>query len=267
MRIGLVSGEYPPMEGGVGAFTQELARALHGEGHDIHIITSRKARPAMAEKSLRTRNDPIDLQFAHLHPRIDRWRWPSIATIVDIVVRHDLEVVNIQYQAAAYNMKSPAINLLPWRMRGITNTVVTFHDLRVPYLFPKAGKLRQTAVQFMAGKARGVIATNSGDYQTLSAEVSTPAVQIPIGSNISAYTPHHIEIDEARDLLKVNEADVLLGYFGFINKSKGSELLLEAMATLDGDITSSLSVGKPGPAIPPISPIWSISRRLSKNLG
>ena len=30
MKIGLVSGEYPPMQGGVGAFTQELARALAG---------------------------------------------------------------------------------------------------------------------------------------------------------------------------------------------------------------------------------------------
>ncbi len=233
MRIGLVSGEYPPLEGGVGAFTQELARALHGEGHDIHIITSRKARPVTAEKSLRTRNDPLDLQFAHLHPRIERWRWPSMATIVDIVLRQELEVVNIQYQAAAYNMNSPAINLLPWRMKNITNTVVTFHDLRVPYLFPKAGRLRQTAVQFMAKQARGVIATNSGDYHTLCTELNSPVAQIPIGSNIIAYTPHHIEIDEARDLLKLKEGDILLGYFGFINESKGADSLLEAISVLD----------------------------------
>jgi hypothetical protein len=25
MRIGIITGEYPPMEGGVGAFTQELS--------------------------------------------------------------------------------------------------------------------------------------------------------------------------------------------------------------------------------------------------
>jgi hypothetical protein len=28
MKIGLITGEYPPMQGGVGAFTQELARAM-----------------------------------------------------------------------------------------------------------------------------------------------------------------------------------------------------------------------------------------------
>ena len=233
MKIGLVSGEFPPLEGGVGAFTQELAQALHADGHDVHVITSRNTRPENAEKSYRTRNDPVDLQFAQLHPRIERWRWPSMATIVDIVLRHELEVVNIQYQAAAYNMKSPAINFLPWRMRGISKTVVTFHDLRVPYLFPRAGPLRKSAVRFMAKRATGVITTNVGDYETLAAEIDTPLTQIPIGSNIKTYTPHHIEIAEAREQLNLAVGDHLIGYFGFLNKSKGADTLLQALSTLD----------------------------------
>ena len=233
MKIGLVTGEFPPLEGGVGAFTQELARALSAAGHDIHVITSRKARPEGIELSMSTRNDPVDLKFALLHPRIKRWRWPSMANIVDIVLRYELEVVNIQYQAAAYNMNSAAINMLPWRMRGITKTVVTFHDLRVPFLFPKAGSLRKTAVRFMAKNALGVIVTNAGDLQTLSAEIKTPAAQIPIGSNINAYTPNHIEIAESRDQLKLRDRDCLLGYFGFLNESKGADILLQALSKLD----------------------------------
>jgi len=233
VKIGLVSGEFPPLEGGVGAFTQELARALHTAGHEIHVITSRKARPAAVKQSFSTRKDPIDLQFAQLHPRVDRWRWPSMATIADIVLRHDLEVVDIQYQAAAYNMNSPAINLLPWRMKGISKTVVTFHDLRVPYLFPKAGPLRKTSIRFMAKQAHGVIATNAGDYETLTAQISTPVAQIPIGSNIKAYIPHHVEIAEARDQLNLTEEEYLTGYFGFLNESKGADTLLHALSTLD----------------------------------
>lgn len=232
MKIGLVSGEFPPLEGGVGAFTQELAQAMHIAGHDIHVITSRKARPSNAEKSFRSRNDPVNLDFAQLHPIIDRWRWPSMAAIVDIVLRHDLEIVDIQYQAAAYNMNSPAINLLPWRMRGITKTVVTYHDLRVPYLFPKAGFLRETAVRFMAKQARGVITTNIGDFQTLTAQISTPVTEIPIGSNIETYTPNHLEIEEVRDQLNLSEDKCLLGYFGFLNESKGADTLLQALSTL-----------------------------------
>lgn len=232
MKIGLVSGEFPPMEGGVGAFTQELARALSTQGHEVHIITSRKARPAGALRSFSTRNDAIELNFAELHPRIERWRWPSVATVVDIVLRHELQVLNIQYQAAAYNMSSPAINLLPWRTRNLVKTIVTFHDLRVPYLFPKAGRLRAAAVNYMAKKAHGAIVTNPGDYQALKASVKTPLVQIPIGSNIRIYTPNHIEIEEARRQLKLGKADCLLAYFGFLNESKGAETLLHAVATL-----------------------------------
>ena len=233
MKIGLVSGEFPPLEGGVGAFTQELARALYLDGHDVHVITSRKARPTSAEQTFRTQNHPVDLEFAQLHPRINRWRWPSIATIVDLVLRHELEVVDIQYQAAAFNMNSPAINFLPWRLKGITKTVVTFHDLRVPYLFPKAGPLRKSAVRFMAKRAYGVITTNAGDYETLAVEINTPLTQIPIGSNIETYTPHHIEIAEVREQLNLTEGDCLLGYFGFLNESKGADTLLRALSPLD----------------------------------
>jgi glycosyltransferase involved in cell wall biosynthesis len=233
VKIGLVTGEFPPLEGGVGAFTQELARAFYHAGNEVHIITSRKARPKGTELSFRTRNDPLDLKYAQLHPRINRWRWPSLATIVDIALRHELEIINIQYQAAAYNMNSPAINLLPWRSKGVVKTVVTFHDLRVPYLFPKAGSLRESAVRFMARQAHGVITTNAGDYHSLTAEIGSPVAQIPIGSNIKAYMPNHIEVAEAREQLKLGEEEFLLGYFGFLNESKGADKLLRALSTLN----------------------------------
>jgi glycosyltransferase involved in cell wall biosynthesis len=233
MKIGLVSGEFPPQEGGVGAFTQELARAFHHDGHEVHIISSRDTRPETAERTFRSRNEPVNLEFAQLHPRLERWRWPSLATIVDIVLRSEVEIVNIQYQAAAYNMNSAAINILPWRLRGIAKCVVTFHDLRIPYLFPKAGFLRRSAVNFMARHADGVIVTNQADYETLRPLLTAPPAQIPIGSNISTYSPNLIEIAEVREQLGINDDDFLLGYFGFLNESKGAEILLSALAHID----------------------------------
>jgi glycosyltransferase involved in cell wall biosynthesis len=56
--------------------------------------------------------------------------------------------------------------------------------------------------------------------------------QIPIGSNIQTYTPNHIEIAEARELLGVGQVDCLLGYFGFLNESKGADTLIMALAAL-----------------------------------
>lgn len=234
MKIGLVTGEYPPMEGGVGAFTAELANALNQQGHAVHIITSREARPPDAPRSFTSAIEPIDLGFAQLHPRIGRWRWPSLAVIADIVLRQELNLVNIQYQPAAYNMRSAAINFLPWRLKNVAKTAVTFHDLRVPYLFPKAGRLRQTAVNFLARTANGVIATNPADYQTLAASLPSPISSIPIGSNITVHPTNQFEINDIRNSLGLKPEDRLLGYFGFLNDSKGADTLIEALAQLNG---------------------------------
>ena len=221
------------MEGGVGAFTQELARALAALGHEVHVITSRHARPPAPRPRLRDLRRPVDVGFASLHPIVNRWRWPSLASIAEVALRYDLEVVNIQYQAAAYNMRSPMINFLPWRLQGVTRNVVTFHDLRAPYLFPKAGFLRRAAVQFMARRAHGAIATNSADFSALTANLARPVAQIPIGSNVAVYTPNHVEIAEVREQMGLRPDDCLLGYFGFLNASKGADTLLETLARLD----------------------------------
>lgn len=233
MKIGLVTGEYPPMQGGVGAFTQELARAFHAAGHEVHVITNREARPAGGKRSPGTAREPVDIGFAQLHPRVGRWRLPSLDVVADICLRYELEVMNLQYQPAAYNMNSAAINLLPWRLRHVTTTIATFHDLRVPYLFPKAGPLRQKAVTFLAQHADGVIATNQPDASALQQLTARPLVQIPIGSNIKAYTPHAVEIAEVRGQLDLAPDDILLAYFGFLNESKGADTLLAALAQLE----------------------------------
>ncbi len=241
LKIGLVTGEFPPMEGGVGAFTQELARALADLGHDISIFTSRLARPPDAAqgaaqgavlrsaRSWRDLRRPVILPYARLYPWAHRWRWRDVAALADLALQEELDVLDIQYQAAAYNMRNPAINLAPWRLKGLTPTVVTFHDLRVPYLFPKAGPLRSLAVRLMARYAHGVIVTNSADAaqaKSLNATVTT----IPIGSNIAVQTPPPTAVADLRCQLGLPPDALLLGYFGFLNPSKGADTLLAALA-------------------------------------
>ena len=97
-------------------------------------------------------------------------------------------------------MRSAAANFLPWRLKGIRKTVVTFHDLRVPYLFPKAGPLRQWAIRFMARHAHGVIVTNPEDYHSVLSTQHSALIQIPIGSNITVHKPDAAAIHERRDL-------------------------------------------------------------------
>lgn len=234
MRVGLITGEFPPMEGGVGAFTEQLGRALNLLGHDVHIITSRNARPADTPRTIAALREPVDLGYASLHASIRRWNWSSLTGVADIIIRHDVDVANLQYQAAAFDMRNPAITFLPWRLKGILPTIVTFHDLRVPYLFPKAGRLRERVVRSLARRAGGCIATNAVDFQQLKGWTAGPVRQIPIGSNIDAYEPSHVEIAEVRDALSLSKTDILLGYFGFLNETKGADTLVDALALLDG---------------------------------
>lgn len=234
MKIGLVTGEYPPMEGGVGAYTSELANALSKTGNQLHIITSRKARPESQDRSLWDIREPYDIGYGLLHPRVGRWWWSAMSTVADIVTRYDLDLVNLQYQAAAYDMVIPAINFLPWRLRDMANTVVTFHDLRTPYLFPKAGGLRYKLVQRLARTADGAIVTNDADYTTLL-QGGLPGerlIQIPIGSNIEARERSDRDVEAVRRTLGLDGDTYLIGYFGFVNESKGADLLVEALARL-----------------------------------
>ncbi len=246
LKIALLTGEFPPMEGGVGAFSRELGRALAAQGHEIHIITGALARPRPERPAVPTLRDawraideahePFPLEFGLLHPRGRRWTWRETGMVADLTERYAFDVVNIQYQAAAFNMRSPAVNLLPWRLRGLTTTVVTFHDLRVPYLFPKAGRLRPWLVRQTARQAQGAIATNPADFDRLAAETRTPLRQIPIGSNIAVHPADPTKIEAARAGLGLGQEAVLLGYFGFLNESKGADLLVEALAGLDSTV-------------------------------
>jgi glycosyltransferase involved in cell wall biosynthesis len=140
----------------------------------------------------------------------------------------------------------PAINLLPGQRRRPT-LIVTFHDLKVPYLFPKAGPLRWWTVRLLAQRADGVIVTNREDEQRLS-ELK-PRIsnleRIPIGSNIPSVPPPGYDRAAERARWGVTPDDLLLGYFGFLNKSKGGEALIETVGLLveQGLPTHLLKIG------------------------
>ncbi|MFQ5814570.1 MAG: glycosyltransferase, partial [Anaerolineae bacterium] len=153
MRIGLITGEYPPDQGGVGDFTNELGKALATLGHEVHVITSASRSTQHATRNTLT-----------VHRRVRGWGcgcWRDIIRLND-ALRFD--VLNVQYQTAGYGMH-PAINLLPLRLRarrgGCPCTVATFHDLKMPYLFPKAGRLRWWVNLALARWSDAAIVTNA----------------------------------------------------------------------------------------------------------
>ncbi|NWG15955.1 MAG: glycosyltransferase [Chloroflexi bacterium] len=214
MRIGLITGEYPPMQGGVGAYSRILAGELARLGHVVHVLSSRQA----------LNDDPA----ISLSPSIAGWNINSLRTIRAWARDLRLEVVNLQFQTAAYAM-SPWIHFLPEAL-GDLPLVTTFHDLRFPYLFPKAGRLRDWIVRRLARASRGVIVTNHEDQERLR---GLPHLAlIPIGSNILAGLPADFDPQPWRTRAGAQPGDFLLIYFGLFNHSKGIEDLLAALAAL-----------------------------------
>ncbi len=242
MRIAFIAGEFQPLQGGLGDFTRELARACHAAGHEAHILT-RTAPGAPAYESL---------EGMSVHRLCAGWGWATWGRVAGFIRQMQPDVVNLQYQAAAYQMH-PAINLLPAMLSRRVPIVVTFHDLRVPYLFPKAGPLRRQAILTMARAARAVIVTNVEDEDTLRQAGLARVFRISIGSNIA---PAKIEgFDRGVWLCKHGAPDsaYTVGYFGFLNESKGGETLIRALAELRAqglDVKLALIGGQTGDSDP-----------------
>ncbi|GAB4566796.1 MAG: glycosyltransferase family 4 protein [Anaerolineae bacterium] len=223
-----MTGEYPPLQGGVGDYTHALGSMLCAQGVDVHVLTVREA----AGDHLRPHRGGPEPQ---VHPVMARWGWRTWWWIQQTAREVQADIVHIQYQAAAYRMH-PAVNLVPkWflQMEPRLKLAVTFHDLRVPYLFPKAGPLRRWVILRLARSADVAITTNAADFQALQAAGGIRMLDlIPIGSNIEVNPPPDFDRAAWRAQWGLRQDDVLLSYFGFVNASKGGETLALALAEL-----------------------------------
>lgn len=224
MHVLLVTGEYPPMRGGVGAYTATLAQALVATGMAVSVVTSRRA----AAQSQPATSVPV-------YPIIDRWDWRIWRQLPALAQQIGASWLHVQYQTAAFAM-NPAINLAPglWQRGRQLSVAWTYHDLLAPYLWPKAGaRLRRWITLRPAQSSRLVIATNEGDYQPLAA-LSSPAtvLKIPIGSNIAVHDLAPADRQAERLRRGYGAATLLIGYFGFLNRSKGGLTLVRTVHEL-----------------------------------
>jgi len=265
LKVCFLTGEYPPMQGGVADHTAILARHLVDLGVEVGVLTSRKCQLGESAEGQIT-NPQFPIPNLQIHPVITGWGpgcWRQIGRFLE---EHRPDVLHIQYQAAAFDLGG-WINWLPWwlrRRRNRPRVVVTFHDLRVPYLFPKAGPLRRRSILALARHSDAVIVTNAEDEQTLRQSLGlgesrargiggsgnqevrspnfllptpysllpTPLTLIPLGSNVEPEPPADYDRRRWRAQLGVKDDTPLLAYFGFLNQSKGGEELIRALDRL-----------------------------------
>lgn len=232
MRVALISGEYPPMRGGVADYTALLAAGLTRFGVEVTVLTSTRAAGTFVTTS------------PQVFPWVESWGSRLWMRVHDHVERFDPDVIHVQYQTGAFEMRL-GVNLLPWLNRlgrHRPRFVVTFHDLKEPYILPKIGRLRHLATHVLAAGADAVVATNSedfvrlggtkGDQRTGASWGRRPLRAIPIGSNIPARLPDGFDRQVWRSKLGVRDGETLIAYFGFLNPSKGLDTLITAFETL-----------------------------------
>ncbi|HET7770299.1 MAG TPA: glycosyltransferase family 4 protein [Chloroflexota bacterium] len=225
MRVGLVSAEFPPAVGGVGDHTARLAQELTRAGHEVDVLTS--ASPPWPETSGATVLRAVRTWDGRIW-----WQVPRIAR------RRGWDILHIQYQPAAYALHG-AINLLPIAVGGTRPAVVTtFHDLRVPYLFPKAGPLRTAAVATLAKLSAAVIAVSDDDLPQLirwrPAKPPETTRHVPLGDQLDDPLPEGFDAAVWRARLGLHRDTLLIAHFGLINASKGVLELVDALAHIDG---------------------------------
>jgi polysaccharide biosynthesis protein PslF len=221
MHVLFVTGEYPPMRGGVGAYTAELGRALKSIGVQISVLTSNYAKGGD--------NSP---KYPQSYPQVHQWGWGMVGKVATFAHQIGADWLHVQYQTAAFQMH-PAINFAPylWRRQGL-HVAWTYHDLLVPYLFPKAGgRLRRWVTERPAFAAHFTVVTNEADFRQLEGRVQRLA-RIPIGSNVRGQQLSADERCQRRQLRGYREDDLVVAYFGFLNRSKGGITLVETIQHL-----------------------------------
>ena len=210
MNIGFVSGEFAPMPGGVGEFTRILAEHTLDLGHVVHVLSREGCS-----------SDSLTLMT------VREWGLRCIAPLRTWANDNGIDLINLQFQTAAFDM-SPLIHFLPSLLDQ--PLVTTFHDLRHPYLFPKAGRLRDWIVMHLARSSDAVIATNPEDGALLD-HLPRRNV-IPIGSLITSHADARDARSKWRRKLNVEDSTFVLGHFGFVKEIKGLDYLVDAIAEL-----------------------------------
>ena len=202
-RVLIVTGEYPPMRGGIGDYTHLLAQTLCSEGVDVRVLCSTD-EPA----------EPDDVPAEQI---VTSWSWDAWSAILEAVERFKPDWLHIQYQRAMYDDKL-GIHLLPWRLRLLRphpRIAVTFHDLNPPYLFPKAGPVRTAALRCLALGCDTIVSTNVHDRLRLQyvRRYGRALICIPIGSSIPTQPPLGFDRAHWRTKLGVSSGDLLVGRF------------------------------------------------------
>lgn len=241
----MVSGEYPPVPGGVADYTGHLAQALASRGQDVRVLTSQsssfpKACPASAgirvERLLRG------------------WGWPSVLQACRWAADVQPDIVSLQYVPHLYGRGGlasgvAALPLLLQRLAGL-RTVTTFHEVAVPWgARPRPfaqGVVQRLQAAVLALTSARLITTNPMNTARLSRFPFTQGkiAEIPVGATVLPRPARGEGVLTLRANLGLGNAPVV-GQFSPIGVGRDPGDLLRLLLQLPPDAHLLLIGGRP----------------------
>ncbi len=212
MRLLMITGTFPPLQDGVGGYTETLVTALSRQpGVEVGVLTDRAV-------SVRGPGDPF-----RLFPVIDEWRAAEFSKVASVVREFRPDLVHIQYPTLTYRNWLPW--LLPLRLQWLGLPVVqTWHERKVAHGWARVA---------LAAARGGIIVVRPGylaqlPWRRRAMLRHRQFEYIPNASTI----PKAVFAPGEREALRASLApreEALVVYFGFIFEHKGIDDLLEAM--------------------------------------
>jgi len=214
MRILVVTGSYPPMKCGVGAYTQRLVVALSGcEKVNVVVLTDVRARDFVEQAGL------------EVLPVISSWRFRNLLHIVKCVIQKKPDVIHFQYPTQGYN--GSAVILLPMLFRILrVPCVQTWHE-------PRSGGnpwFLALGLDVLVSVRKELMPKLSAFIQRTHRKIKL--VYIPAASLLPTVSLN----DEDRLKIRnqyVSGNEILLSFYGFVAPLKGIEVLFDIVANTD----------------------------------
>lgn len=234
LRICQVCPTFPPMRCGIGDVTWRLSLALAELGSEVHIVTSRNPDSAQS---------PILPNGVVLHPIMPAWGWREADLLFKTLADLRPDVVHIQYEAGMYGYRNWGVGLL-WHGVHVHSypIVTTLHELWAPKIrLLSRSKFIQSLTKrgmilAIAGWSGAVLVTNEA-YQAEVSSILPARLQgrlhlVRQASPFPSRPTPGFDRNTVRRTLGITDNTSVLGYFGFLRKDKGIELLLQVLEQL-----------------------------------
>jgi glycosyltransferase involved in cell wall biosynthesis len=230
-RVLIVSGEYPPMLGGIGDYTHKLTASLSSAGVEPLLFVPEGSRP-------HSQRVPIAATYGE-------WSWETLRALHRTLLETEADWLHVQHQVSMYKSHLSAYAIpryLRWK-RWKGRVAVTFHDLNPPALFPRGMRLwgwfaRDWILADLARHADVAIAADPTHVEDL-VRFGAQGRQVPIGSNIAAHVADVHSSAQVRRRYGIPDGTFAIGHFG---TPIGLETLLHALENLPNALL--LLIGK-----------------------